>query len=969
MQDAQSFLAHVLPPDGPYVLAHTQKTRNGMSHKVFDDTETMAKYAVDLSGKGSEVYLCVGSILDKQFTNDKGKQVPRNGRNIKSLQCLILDVDVIDPENPGQKRVEDFYHSKREALTQLLGFCKILHLPNPTIVDSGGGLHVWFGMNPTLNRYDWVKLALKLKTAAYYYDPKLIADSTRVMDCASLLRVVGTNNYKLEGNPREVKLLQTGVLAPPTDYDDCFTAFLADNNVRIDAEQPIELPVAMAPKNKMLVDISIGDEPHSFTDVLKKCNWMREYMIHQATEPEPHWYAVLGMVPYLKAKDYNSQQIAHLVSNKHPSYSVEDTERKYEQAKEAQTGPTTCNKFYRLKPSRCEKCPFAGQITTPIRLDTIDVPADAPVVQQEVITAEGETKMEDMQVPKPPFPYFRGKNSPGIYMQIGEGEESETKRIYEYDMFPVRRLKDEETDSEQLEISLTLPQDGHRFIKVPNGLLTDPKRLTSALAEKGVLVHPREAPQVASYIIEYARKIQREEKAHEEFSRFGWRGLDTTQPRFVMGDYSINVQGEMRPATSASYLQPYKKNLSSKGSLEEWKKGFNVYQDMGSQSLPLQFALMMSFAAPLFALTSFHGLIYNMLGDSGSGKSTALRLMSSVWGKPNEHHLQVQDNTIPMMNTIGYMQSIPITFDEMTTIDSETLAALSYAISEGRGKNRADRTGNTRVNTSQWKTLVVGTSNASLYEKLGMAKSGNNAHAYRIFEVGVGAADLSNRPAIERAVALSENNYGKAGQMFATYVLMNQAVVQNEIAEASKLFAGQYNMPTAERYWFTLFACVLTGGTIAKKLGLHNYDTQKIILWAMEQLTGVRRMVQTVEGNAFSMFAHFLQTNIRSTLVMKDKKPDFLNIDAGSIFNLLVRLEYEGNRPAKGWVSIPAIRTFCKMQGIEYGWFYKRLLDGKLVLGQEIKKLGEGTHMLTGSTQSLVIDLNHDAITGVTQSV
>ena len=971
MQDAQTFLAHVLPPDGPYVLAYATKTRKGMVHKVHDSTDSMSKMAMQLSGRGADVYLCVGSILDKEFTNDKGNKVPRNQRNIKSLQCLILDVDVVDPLNSGTKKAERFFNTKREALEAIVGFVKDVGVPSPTIIDSGGGYHVWFGISPTLDRFDWVKLALKLKTAALHYQPKLIADSTRVMDCASLLRVVGTNNYKLD-IARPVAALSTGKLTAPADYDECFTAYLSDRNIEIldeDAAPPPRVASERKSANTPIVDISIGDDPHSFTDLLKKCNWAREYMKNQRTESEPNWYAMLGMMPYLRTKGMNGQQLAHLVSNQHPTYSPSATDRKYEQAQNAQRGPTTCAKFRQLDASRCQGCPFASAINTPIRLDTIDVPAEAPVIKQEVVDAEGVVRVEEIKIPKPPFPYFRGKNSPGIFMQIGEGEDAEAKRIYEYDLFPVRRLKDEETDNEMLELSLTLPQDGHRFIKISNGLLTDPKRLTSSLAEKGVLVHPKEAPQVASYIIEYARKIQREEKAHEEFARFGWRDLDTAKPRFVMGDFTLDSTGELRPATTASYLQTYKKHLSVKGNLDDWKQAFNVYNSMDGQSLPLQFALMMSFAAPLFAHTSFHGLIYNMLGDSGSGKSTALRLMTSTWGKPDEHHLQVQDNAIPMMNTLGYMQSVPISFDEMTTIDSETLSALSYAISEGRGKNRADRTGNTRVNTSQWKTLVVATSNASLYEKLGMSRSGNNAHAYRIFEVGVRAANLENRPKIELAKALSENNYGIAGRVFIAYVLKNLDTVRKQIALATETFTKQFNMPTAERYWFTLFACVATGGGIAKKLGLHDYDMTKLLAWGMEQLNTVRKMVHTVEGDAFSTLAHFLQTNIRNTLVIADHKPDFMNIDAGGIFNLMVRLEYvtvdKMKQPVAGWISIPAIRGFCKLQGIEYGWLYKRLLDGKLILGQEPKKLGEGTHMVTGTTQCWKIDLTHEAITGI----
>ncbi|MGH7746025.1 MAG: DUF927 domain-containing protein, partial [Candidatus Dormibacteria bacterium] len=529
--------------------------------------------------------------------------------------------------------------------------------------------------------------------------------------------------------------------------------------------------------------------------------------------------------------------------------------------------------------------------------------------------------------------------------------------IYEYDIFPVRRLKDEETDSEMLEISLNLPHDGQRFIRIPNSLLTDPKKLMAALADKGVLVHIKEINSLTSYIIEYAKMIQRESKADEEFARFGWRDIDTDNPRFVLGEYVVNNKGELRKATPANYLKDKKYAVSFKGTLSQWKEGFSIYNKLDNCE-PFKFAVIMGFAAPLLSFTPYFGMIYNMLGEGGCGKSTALKIMTSIWGRPDEHHIRKEDNRIPMFNTIGYLQSIPVSFDELTTISADTLNDLTYSISEGRGKDRADRSGNTRVNTVKWKTIICASSNLSMYEKLGMVRSGNNASAYRIFEVQADKADSANAPAINEAVIKLENNYGLAGLEYIKYILKNIKQVKQIVANSSATFARQFNMPTAERFWFNLFGIMSTGGSIARKLGLSEYREDEIVLWGAKQLANVRETINNVEGDPISIFAHFLQTNLRSTLIVKNGASNPLLFE-NNVISLLVRLEYFDDIPITGFVSIPAIKEYCKYSNIEYGWLLRKLEETSIVLNIENKKLGEGTSMLTGLTKCWVVDLQN----------
>lgn len=945
----EEFFASVLPPEGPYVLAFKVKGSEGMTHKAYASFALMEKAGNRFAELGADTYLCIGSIKDREYRTAEGKVSLRNQNNIEELKSLILDLDV-------KYGSDKHFQTKEEALMGLFAFQKALVLPEPTVVDSGYGFHVWWPFEEAVDSEAWKRAATLLKLACRSFNPKLIADPTRVCDSSSLLRLPETWNYKQD---ERVATRVMGLASEVTPYGLYFEKLKGYLDAKgIKAKDEVLGKKALA-KNSLSLFI---DEPHSFTAMVRKCKWSSEYIKNQAKATEPEWYAFMGMLPFVSAPGKSTLDLAVMTSNKYKGYTLEATEKKLKQVTKAQQGPTLCERFQALNPTRCEGCAFREMVNTPVRLDMVDLPAAAPIIEQEVIKENGEIVIQSVQLLAPPKPYFRGSEGKGIYVMVGEGDEAVVKRIYEYDIYPIRRLKDEETDNEMLEISLTLPMDGHRLIKISNGLLTDPKRFTAELANKGVLVQTKEAASLTSYIIEYARKIQREEKAQEEFARFGWRDIDGDNPRFVLGELVVDTKGELRRATPAPYLKQVRDVISTKGTLEEWAKGFSVYKDIPDTE-PLQFALMMAFAAPLLAMTPFHGLMYNMLGDSGSGKSTALKLMTSVWGKPNEHHIQVHDNRIPMFNTIGYLQSIPISFDELTTIASDTLADIVYAISEGRGKNRADRSGNTRENTVHWKTIVCGTSNSSLYEKLGMSRSGNNAHAYRIFEVNVLPANTRNRPAIEEALTRVEADYGMAGRLFILYVIRHLPEIRKQIAEAAIEFAKQFNMPTAERFWFNLFATMAVGGKIAYDLGLHQYDVNKIIAWCATQLVVARDTVSTVEGDAMSTFAHFMQTNLASTLIVRDGTANPLNLGS-AVQKLLIRLEYADNHPTFGYVSVPALKEHCRLLQVEYGWMLKKLEEVKIVLDVEHKKLGEGTTMLTGQTRCWKIDLQHPIMQG-----
>jgi hypothetical protein len=125
----------------------------------------------------------------------------RTANNAKGACALWLDLDCGSDKVSAGKG----YLTKVDAFLGVMAFCQKTQLPNPThIVDSGGGLHVYWVFDRTIPADQWRESARKFKYLTQTLDLK--ADATRTADIASVLRLPGTFNFKTDP-PRPVALL------------------------------------------------------------------------------------------------------------------------------------------------------------------------------------------------------------------------------------------------------------------------------------------------------------------------------------------------------------------------------------------------------------------------------------------------------------------------------------------------------------------------------------------------------------------------------------------------------------------------------------------------------------------------------------------------------------------------------------------------------------------------------------------
>lgn len=948
----QEFFHAVLPENGLVCIGRLAPAKGSpFLHDVYDNIDAAINGLSSMDSSKHNLYFCV-STLAQPHVIERGKQRVRTQTNAKQTRCIILDMDIKDEDK--------FYHSKDEAWQGIQNICLQLNLPDPLVVDSGFGWHVYWPMMAGVSSSEWRATTKLLYQALLIVEPKAVADASRVSDSASVLRVPGSLNLKF-GKQTDVEIVQW--FSSHVDFGEL--------------QEKLRRITGSGITNAPLVSLDVVQQEYEKTELtptLRNCNWTKQYVLNMANTTEPEWYAMMGLASFIEHtnKDgvtINGLDVAHLLSKGHPSYDYDATTQKFYQAKNAQTGPTTCTKLQQINASPCEGCPFRNAVKSPLGAARLSKPATKPTVIEAIVTEEGTKTQEEITIPLPPAPYFRGETG-GVYVRNkekvvnkdGVEEWSETiVKVYDYDLYPIKRYRSELKEEEQLEIHLWLPKDGMIRFRMPTEYLVDYKRTGSYLASRGAITEMGGMPRMAKYLIDTARNMQTVEGAEMEYAKFGWRNVETDNPVFVVGNGIIGTDGELKPAAFPAYLKGTAPSLAAFGDFDKWREAFNVYKDIPN-SEPFIMAAMMAFAAPAMALTPYAGALYNMVGKHGAGKSASMKVMSSVWGKPTENHISTKDTVNAMTNIIGYHNSVPVAFDEITHMDPYVASDFALLFTGGRGKNRAGRNGENRENHVSWDTIVVCSSNNSMYDKFNEARKGYNAEAMRLFEVKVQPGNLAYKDRIDTALHTLASNYGLAGRKFIPAVMRNKQALAKAIEIKAAHIMAETKGTTGERFWMNLVAAVYVMGSVAKKMGLHDYDMEALLKWAIGQMHVVRESTGETAVDPIAMLGEFINKNINHMVRVRNGSVDLKTSGNGPI-TIVGRLEFNSDTLTNVIVSYKALQEWCAASRLDMSYMITGLKDRGVTDGKnQPRRLATGTNLPNVSVRCYVMDMTNIAM-------
>lgn len=947
-------LAAILPEGGPYLLAvpaqftnDANEVVNYFKHFAYDDVADLISESARHS-QTKDVYFALGSVKEVK------KKKIRKAENIARLSSFWLDLD-IKPDT------DKHYPDQRTAATQLKAFIGAMGLPDPCIVDSGGGLHVYWLLGESIDAAQWVHYAEQLKQATKQWGLK--ADPMRTADVASVLRVPGTVNHKYD-TPKEVKLVVTRPAVSPKQFLAAVAAIDLPAPKPVRTSMPDDLPEAMKgamPAHLKQADKAINDEAtgglsggvYKLADprkVVTRCRQMAWQAANPTLVEEPQWYDMIGC---LRHADKGVKAV-HAMSKRYPKYSERETTQKIEHHTEQGIGPTLCSTFEDHNPGGCHGCPYAGKISTPLQAGQEFESAPPPVAERPVLA--NTAPLDERPLPDPPFPFKRVLSADGKSAKIAikivgdEGVEME-EVIYDYDIYPQSIIYDEREGRYVVEVRRWLPQDGWELFPLPLGALYDRRKLSTTLGDIGVLPDLGKIDLLVQYMIGYLRELQKHSPANTVYAQLGWRG----NGRFVLGDRVVEKDRTL-PVNVHKNISNALSWQAPQGDIVQWRKVMEMYEKPGLEGF--LFGIGVGFAAPLFRFTNFNGMIVSMVGEKGCGKSSVMQVANSIWGHKTHGWVDLEHDTMrAFYNKLGVLKNLPACYDEVTNLDEQDLSDLCYAVSKGQGRQRLNQDGSAKENHGSWQTMMLTTSNASLHSRLSLAKADASAEAVRVFEYYL-PNNMIKKAEADETLDLINDNFGLAGEQYISAILKDIDGVRASIKKWTRYMEDRAEVNSGERFWAAAPACILAAFEVTNACGITNVDIDRIAAFSVQSITNMRESVVDNTRTPVTVLGDFLNGNFDKMLTLNtapvDGKIPFVAQEPRN--ELRIRFE--------AWHSVAYVdrayfRAFCASRHIDINRLKSELKKRGILKNETRMVLGRDTAWKTSQVWTWVFNMAH----------
>jgi len=861
----------------------------------------------------------------------------RKKENVKALKCFWLDIDC------GEGKP---YSTQQEGFTALRDFCRHIGLPKPILVDSGRGLHVYWPLTEAITRHEWEPVAARLQSLCNTHE---LHTDPQCFEVARVLRIPGTYNFKGD-TPLEVTVVSEG--APPMPFSE-FKQLLG-----IVHEEASSL-FGTAPRygKSHLQQRMEENNEYSFEKILRRslagdgCNQIRSYYENRDSADYDQWFKVLTVANVCRDRE----TAIHTVSEGHPEYDPAATEDKAR----GLTSATSCTKFEDGNPAGCEGCQFKGKIGSPKRIG-LEIPEATE--EEGTVTVEIGGAVETYTVPPYPYPFFRGKTG-GVYCNPPPGaEEAEPILVFEDDIYVVKRMRDVELGDVTV-LRLHTPMDGVREIIVPMAKMTDPVELRKVLSSESVIATKKNYDLLMQYLQLSVKELRAKKRVEQMRLQFGWADNDS---KFIVGDTEITKDGNFHSPPSST-TRGIARFIGPVGNLNDWKEVFNLYGRPGLEAHA--FGALTAFGSPLLRFLGQSGALINLIHpNSGTGKTTILRMCNSVWGHPERLCATKDDTLNAKIMRLGIHNNLPVTVDEMTNSKPEEISTFTYCVSQGRGKDRMKASENElRHNAASWQTIALCSSNASFYEKLALMKQKPDGEMMRLMEYKIGYTDAIDpteaKHMFDHQLA---NNYGHAGPLYARWLLENLEEAKDTALSIQAKLDRELNLMPRERFWSALVAANLAGGLISKhKVDLHDWNMKSIYSWAAEEILSMRNDVKAPVGDTMQVIGDYINRHMQNILIVDDGADRRTKSEVFPVREpkgeLLIRYEPDTKRM---FLVVKAFKDDCAKYQISSKDTIEWLKQKGILIATGNKRITKGMGVSVPGVQCHVLDCsNPDFIT------
>jgi putative DNA primase/helicase len=310
---------------------------------------------------------------------------------------------------------------------------------------------------------------------------------------------------------------------------------------------------------------------------------------------------------------------------------------------------------------------------------------------------------------------------------------------------------------------------------IPQSLLVGHQDdLLMSLRSWGVSALYENKREILDYLDKEHKKFGAKQPEHfwESVNVVGWH----SPACFVLPNQVIGNQSEVWFQGAGEGAQ-----YSQKGTLDDWKRVAALC--VGNPYLI--FALSCGFTGPLLSPLNIPGVGFHYLGDSTSGKTTALMLGNSAWGSP-KFMLSWRQTANRLETQAANRSDTLMTIDESHMIDPKVLDSCIYLLLGGVAKGRMKRDA-TAAATAHWRICVLSSGERSLETHLISAGLDHKAgQSIRICDIPVSGkyGVFDKLPAADSAAAFADRLRDEVAYFYGT---AGPAFIERLIKETPKL--------------------------------------------------------------------------------------------------------------------------------------------------------------------------------------
>lgn len=930
MSATREFLQAVLPPEGVYVAVAIDGKR--VVQTFHEDLDALDGKLVELGAAQSNTFFALASFNTAST---------RTTDNMKNIRALFVDLDC--GASPDGKK----YASQADAVAALREFVRDLHMPTPWVVNSGRGIHAYWPFTEAVRREQWKPVAEKLKQMCalkgFLADPAVTADAVRI------LRMPGSFNMKDADNPLPVDVLKTGAVTP---FDDLRKLF---------GVSEFDAAAHKRPMDEVTKSL-LANRPSVFKDILQKsleghgCNQILHATGNQSTIPEPLWRAVLSVAQHCSDRD----KAIHVVSKQHPDYDPDETERKAAATK----GPYTCASFQKIDPTLCEGCPHFGKLGSPISLGAgrvLEATAEDNVVE---VPQPNEAEPKTYEIPDYPFPYFRGKNG-GVYVHVRQEDKKtgavheEDQLVYPYDFYLVSLINDPYQGATGL-FRVHFPQDGVKEFCVTLPDILARERFRDAIGERGICPHGQQLDHIMSYTNHWVNQYQKTKQAKLGRVQFGW--ADDNQC-FIVGDREIRAD-EVRYSPPTTATVDIARKFIKSGTLEGWRTIADFFTTPGMETQ--LFALLAGFASPIMPFTRTQGGVISLHSPKGgTGKTTILWMINSIFGHPKDTLLIREDTVLARANRVGVLNNITSCTDEITNETPENLSNFVYSMLHGRARNRLQASANAeRDNKITWNNINIVTGNATISDKLYLKKDMPDGELRRIMEFGLSLPPGVSKADSDALFLQLFDHYGVAGEVYIQHLIQHASTIFDTFLHIQRKLDVAAGLQQREQYWSATAAATLTAAVFVKNSGvmtLTDADIKRLYQWAVAYLTALKGQAEAQAMSLHDMLGGFLSHHINDLLIINGNPNN-------GLFEAPIReprgkllLRYEPDT-RELCVNAAKFREYCAERQMPYAGVLASFEREKMFGGATRRRLGKGTHISANERVLVFVNVDKEVV-------